>query len=156
MENASKALLIAASILIAIILIAVAVKTINSTQGTTDSLEQTMSATEVEMFNNKYTKFVGSNKTSSEVIALVNQLIVNNSRNERGVGIIVENTGTKYHRIVEMQNFINTLDSSKKYKIGVLIGDGVGSAGVPTNKGKDATSLKTIAGLVYRVTITIS
>ena len=79
MENASKALLIAASILIAIILIAFAVKTINSTSGTQESLEQTMTAAEVTMFNNKFTKYLGDNKSPAEARALVNEVIAYNA-----------------------------------------------------------------------------
>ena len=78
MENASKALLIAGSILIVILLIAVGVRVFNSTSGTKDTVEETMSSTEVVTFNNKFMPYIGKNKTKSEVISLVNAIIANN------------------------------------------------------------------------------
>ena len=62
MENASKALLIAGSILIAILLIAMAVKVVNPTKVLTDSAKITLDATEIAMFNNKFTPYFGTDK----------------------------------------------------------------------------------------------
>ena len=81
MENASKALLIAGSILIAIVLIAMTMRVLNSTQGTTDSVETTMQATEVAMFNKKFINYIGRDKTKQDVIELFNFIIINNSNN---------------------------------------------------------------------------
>lgn len=58
MENATKALIIAGSVLIAIALIGVGMKIFNSTSGTTDTVETTMIATEVAMFNNKFMPYI--------------------------------------------------------------------------------------------------
>ena len=66
-------------ILISIILIAFAVTTINSTSGTTDSVEQTMNAAEVTMFNNKFTPYLGTNKSITEAKALINIVIAHNA-----------------------------------------------------------------------------
>lgn len=81
MENASKALLIAGSILIAILLIAMGVRVFNSTKGTSDQLEGTMQTTEVATFNNKFTVYFGSNKSAAQVKALANVVIANNAAN---------------------------------------------------------------------------
>lgn len=81
MENASKALLIAGSVLIVILLIAVGMKIFNSTAGTTGAVEGTMASTEIAMFNNKFTPYIGDNKTVNEAIALVNKVMANNSTN---------------------------------------------------------------------------
>lgn len=80
MENASKALLIAGSILVVILLIAVGVRIFNSTQGTTDSVQTTMTATEITTFNNKFLSY-GGTKSKSQVISLINIVIANNSVN---------------------------------------------------------------------------
>lgn len=79
MENASKALLIAGSILIVILIIAMGVRIFTSTTGTTDATEITMKTTEVSMFNNKFAAYQGSNKTRAQVMALVNVAIANNA-----------------------------------------------------------------------------
>lgn len=79
MENASKALLIAGSILIAILLIAVGMKVFNSTSGTTDSVETTMSAAELTMFNKKFLSYVGANKSKAQVVSLLNTIISHNA-----------------------------------------------------------------------------
>lgn len=81
MENASKALIIAGSILIAILLIAVGVRTLNSTSETMDTQEQTINTSTVEMFNKKFTKYFGSKQSLSDVKALANEIISNNAAN---------------------------------------------------------------------------
>ena len=81
MENASKALLIAGSVLIAILLIAVGVRVFNSTQGTTDQVEGTMQTTEVATFNNKFLPYIGT-KSKAQVISLLNTVISNNATNQ--------------------------------------------------------------------------
>ena len=82
MENASKALLIAGSILIVILLIAMGVRVFNSTSGTTDSVEGTMQSTDIATFNSKFTAYAGSGKSASQVKALANIVIANNATNQ--------------------------------------------------------------------------
>ena len=82
MENASKALLIAASVLIVILLIAVGMRIFNSTSGTADNVEITMNATEIATFNSKFTAYAGSGKSASQVRALANIVIANNATNQ--------------------------------------------------------------------------
>lgn len=81
MENASKALLIAASVLIVILLIAMGMKLFNTTTGTSDQIEGTMNSTEITTFNNQFVSFVGTNKSRAHVVSLLNAVIVNNSKN---------------------------------------------------------------------------
>jgi len=84
MENASKALLIAASVLIVILLIAVGMKIFNSTSGTTDNVETTMNATQIATFNSKFTAYSGT-KSLSQVKALANIVIANNATSSNQV-----------------------------------------------------------------------
>ena len=92
MENASKALLIAGAILIAIILIAMGVRVINSTQGTTEATQSTMQSTEVTMFNNKFLGYMGANKSKAQAVALLNAVIANNSVNTaHQLGVKIQN-----------------------------------------------------------------
>ena len=97
MENASKALIIAGSILVVILLIAMGVSTFNSTKGTTDAVEKTMTATEIAMFNNKFLAYEGYN-TKPQVLALMNLVIAHNATHTRQIKIFFPhlNGGTEY------------------------------------------------------------
>lgn len=70
MENASKALLIAASVLIAIALIAIGIKILSSTSGVTKQVDQVSSSLEASIFNSQFTKYEGERK-GSDVKALL-------------------------------------------------------------------------------------
>lgn len=82
MENASKALLIAGSVLIAILLIAFGMRIFKQTEGTTDSLGESMQATEIATFNSKFTSYAGPNKSAAQVKALANIVIASNATNQ--------------------------------------------------------------------------
>ena len=58
MENATKALLIAGSVLVAILLIAMGMKIFNSTSETTQQSQATMDATAITTFNTQFTGFL--------------------------------------------------------------------------------------------------
>lgn len=81
MENASKALLIAASVLIVILLIAFGMSIFKSGTGTGDALEDTMSATEKASFNSKFTAYCGTSKSAAQAKALAQVIISNNATN---------------------------------------------------------------------------
>lgn len=75
MENATKALLIAASILIAIVLIAVGIKVLSATSGVTDSVDQVSTAMGASVFNSQFEAFEGR-QTAAEVKALISKVLV--------------------------------------------------------------------------------
>ena len=79
MENASKALLIAAAVLIVILIIAMGMNIFNSTDATTDQVEVTMTTTEISTFNNKFTSYLGTNKSAANAKSLANVVISNNA-----------------------------------------------------------------------------
>ena len=62
MENASKALLIAAAVLVVILIIAFGMTIMNSSTGTTDQVTSTMSSTEAQAFNSQFNAYVGTQK----------------------------------------------------------------------------------------------
>ena len=72
MENASKALLIAGSVLIAIVLIAVGIKILNSTTRVTKQVDDLSTTMEVSMFNSQYTQYEGK-QNGTAVKKLINQ-----------------------------------------------------------------------------------
>lgn len=81
MENASKALLIAGAILIAILLIAIGMMVFNSANGVIESASSNMSGQEKTMFNKQWTIYNGL-QSGSTVIELCNAVATNNSNAE--------------------------------------------------------------------------
>ena len=82
MENASKALLIAASVLIAILLIAFGMKIFITSSKPVDNVEGAMNSTEIATFNSKFLSYAGTSKSAAQVKALANVIIANNSTND--------------------------------------------------------------------------
>ncbi len=71
MENASKALIIAGAILIAIVLITLGVVILQQGDSTTGAGQTALDSREIESFNSKFTKYEGS-QTGTNVRALIN------------------------------------------------------------------------------------
>lgn len=106
MENASKALVIAASVLIVILLIALGVRIFNSTSGTADSVDETMNATQIATFNNKFLAYVGQNKSVAQARALANLVIANNATSNKKVKLNGKDTTT------DITNYVASLSGS--------------------------------------------
>lgn len=79
MENATKALLIAAAVLIAIVLIAVSIKILSSTSGVTEQVDSVSNAMAASVFNSQYLPFVSNSTTGSQAKALTYKIMSNNS-----------------------------------------------------------------------------
>ncbi len=84
MENATKALLIAGSVLIAIVLIAVGIKILSSTSGVTKEVDNLSSTMEASIFNSRFTQYEGTQKGSS-VKALIRLIEQNNIKGEHHI-----------------------------------------------------------------------
>ncbi|MCL2342250.1 MAG: hypothetical protein FWC53_04370 [Firmicutes bacterium] len=80
MENASKALIIAGAILIAILLISVGIMVMNSVNKPIDQSKNQADAQAVEMFNSKFTGYVGSQSAAS-VKSLLTSVAASNATN---------------------------------------------------------------------------
>lgn len=76
MENASKALIIAGAILIAIVLITFGVIILG--QGSEVINNSSMSEAEISTFNSKFTQFDGNNVRGSKVNTMLNTVLQNN------------------------------------------------------------------------------
>lgn len=79
MENASKALIMAASVLLAIMIIAMGVTIFNKAQSSADTTS--LDATEISMFNSKFERY-SDNQLGSQVKSLVSFAISNASTNK--------------------------------------------------------------------------
>ena len=121
MENATKALLIAGSVLIVILLIAVGLRIFNSTQGTVESAQTTMSSTSATMFNSQFIMHSGKNKSKSEVKEVVNKVIANNSSSSHKITLSLYSVGYNgtiaYDNYSMMMSCINNLSETNKYSI---------------------------------------
>lgn len=80
MENASKALIIAGAILLAILIISLGIFVFNQASEVTKS--SNLSEVEVLQFNEKFTSFEGTNVKGSEVNSLLTRIVQNNVANQ--------------------------------------------------------------------------
>ena len=76
MENATKALLIAAAILVAILIISLGLAVYNKAANATDSAD--LSLAQVQAYNEKFLKYEGTSKRGSEVNALLETVLNHN------------------------------------------------------------------------------
>lgn len=81
MENASKALIIAGSVLIAILLISLGLLIFKSTSGATDQTQKLGETLEVQQFNSQFLKYCGDSVKGSQVVDLCGVIIAHNGNN---------------------------------------------------------------------------
>ena len=79
MENASKALIIAGAILLAIVIISLGLIVVNNTRSTMD--QANMSEQEIQTFNAKFTPYEGTNISGSRAKTLIQTIIASNQSN---------------------------------------------------------------------------
>ena len=127
MENASKALIIAGSILIAIIIISLGVMVFRNMSG---SVQENASLTKEQMvaFNNKILPYIGNNVSGSQVNALiqyarsVNPKAINDQETGKyititGKGTVSVNGTTVNYTLVQTGKYYNV---SGEYEDGLL------------------------------------
>lgn len=81
MENATKALIIAGSVLIVIVLISVGVSILSSTKGLENNTQETADVMETNSFNSRFTGYVGQNLSGSQIKSLCSTVIASNAKN---------------------------------------------------------------------------
>ena len=79
MENASKALLIAGSVLIAILLVAMGVKTINSTSDMTEHVDTVSKSTAASSFNSQFLPYLSDSTSGVKAKSLVSKVLSHNA-----------------------------------------------------------------------------
>ena len=96
MENASKALIIAGAILLAILIISLGIMIYNQASGVVNN--NAMNEVDISTFNNKFTQYEGTNVRGAQVKALVQQVVTNNISNSedssRQVSVNIDGTQT--------------------------------------------------------------
>ena len=101
MENATKALLIAAAILVAIIIISIGIAVVNKGQEAVGDADLTEA--EVNAFNMKFKNYEGTNKTAADVNALLSAVVTHN-----------QTAATTGEPVVTLSGAGNTLEGSSK------------------------------------------
>ena len=120
MENASKALIIAGAILLAILIISLGILIFSQAQDTINSVN--MSDSEKLAFNNKFTPYAGDNVRGSQVNALAQAVLTNNqTAKENGEsatkGIKVTLDGSEMIKADGTSTSVTKVESGKMYKV---------------------------------------
>ena len=87
MENASKALIIAGSVLIAILLISLGLFIFKTTSGVTDQTQELDKTLEAQQFNSQFDKYCGDSVKGSQVRLLCEVIIAHNGHSTNQVKI---------------------------------------------------------------------
>lgn len=120
MDNASKALVMAGAILIAVMLISLGVLLFNRAQDIANNATGGVNASLVQAYNSRYTAYEGKNKGASQTRNLIHMVEAHNKNTEE-VG--------QYGQITFSGNYstAGAISDSKYYTIGVTIGGGNGT-----------------------------
>ena len=115
MENATKALLIAAAVLVAILIISLGLAVYNKASNATDSAD--LSATEIQAQNEKFLKYEGTNRRGSEVNALLETVLNSNltAKNDGAKISVKVDSNDKY--LEKSSTSYTKVDTSKLYTI---------------------------------------
>lgn len=107
MENASKALIIAGAILLAILLISLGIYIFGQAQDTINN--NGMAQAEITAFNQKFIKYEGQNKKGSEVRSLVQEVVsCNADENYKNDGVVITIEGNSGATASSSGAIINT------------------------------------------------
>lgn len=118
MENATKALLIAAAVLVAILIISLGLVVYNMASEAMEGAD--LSAAEVEAFNDQFDKYNGQ-KRGSEVNAMLKTVVNSNlSENAKGSGRIVQVTGSA--TVTTQTTTIPSVSTAQMYTVTVTHG----------------------------------
>lgn len=111
MENASKALIIAGSVLIAILVISLGLLIFKSTQGTTDQTQELGKTLEVQQFNSQFLKYCGTSVKGSQVRTLCEVIIAHNANSDNKVSINNKSDAT------DISNIRNSIKTNQNYRV---------------------------------------
>jgi membrane-bound ClpP family serine protease len=127
MENATKALLIAAAVLVAILIISLGLVVYNMAAESVNN-NSSLSAQEIQAFNDQFTQYEGDNVRGTRVNSLLKTALNNNitQQQEGNEGKIVSITAKSCTVAINLsEKTMTKADSSKMYKVVVKL-DGPG------------------------------
>lgn len=122
MENATKALLIAAAVLVAILIISLGLVVFNMAAETVNS--QNLSQQEVQAQNEKFARYDGTNKRGSEVNAMLKTVLQSNmdlkaTNKSNGFVSVIGGEGASISLTTGATSITTRADTSKMYDITV-------------------------------------
>ena len=127
MENASKALLIAAAILVVLIIMAIGMAVVQQVNNARTNAN--LDSTQIEAFNSKWEAYRGINKTASEVQSVFSAAIANNASEKKlGTNRFVTVTGLTGLNISGSATALtttvpNSVSNGSNYSISLTYGD---------------------------------
>lgn len=126
MENATKALLIAASVLIVLVLIGVGLKILSSTSGVTNQVGDVSTSMSASIFNSQFSSYFSSSTSGAQVKALIQKIIANN-QNSSHIIAVTTTTGensSQFTDVTNLSDFITTVSLTSKYSVTPTYTDG--------------------------------
>lgn len=136
MENSTKALLIAASVLIVIVLISVGIRILGSTKDVTNQVDSVSGTMASSVFNSQFSSYFDSSTSGTQARALVSKIISNNSaantssfsldKHQILVNLYLKTGTDPTHKwkTTDLQNIYEKISKTSNYKIGVTTGCG--------------------------------
>ena len=125
MENASRALLIAGSVLIVLLLIGLGMLIYSRATGVINTAATTMNAQEILAFNSQFTPYEGTQKGSS-IRSLISKVIASNAIYTDTRKVIINNDLDTNQELSDYSKNINTANNYKvtftEYKNGIITG----------------------------------
>ena len=115
MENASKALIIAGAILLAILIISLGIMIYNQASGVVNN--NAMNEVDISTFNNKFTQYEGTNVRGAQVKALVQQVVTNNISNSEDASRKVQINSTDVTSASSVKIGNNVISTGKTYTV---------------------------------------
>ena len=115
MENATKALLIAAAVLVAILIISLGLAVYNKASSATDSAD--LSAAEIQAQNEKFVKYEGNNRRGSEVNALLETVLNSNLTAKSDDSKVTVNLGNDKVIDKDTTSLVKKANTSKLYNV---------------------------------------
>lgn len=128
MENATKALLIAAAVLIAVLLISLVMGVLNSGAEQIDNAD--LSEYEIQQFNDKFNKYVSTNASGSEVNAMLKAVFYhNNAQEDAGTRVeVIDNTSNNADigtTATTTTSAVPTVSTGARYSVTATYEDGL-------------------------------
>lgn len=119
MENATKALLIAAAVLVAILIISLGLVVYNMAAETVKN-SANLSQQEIQTFNEQFTQYQGNNVRGSNVNALLKTALNNNiTKAQEGKDAMVVDVKLGGSSVLESTKIKSRADASKMYSVTV-------------------------------------
>ena len=126
MENSTKALIIAGSLLITIVLVTVGIRIIKSTKQVAEKTDETSSSMQTNIFNSQFEAYFGTNVSGIRVKEMLNKIIQNDIKNEDHLifvdyfpdeGARISSHGSSKPNINKIKEAKALIDDNKKYWI---------------------------------------